>query len=116
MRAIWRLANAYLASEAPWKIFDADPARAALVVRIGINLVAVAASVARPFIPATAARVSAALGSPAGAPDWPDAELAAVEAGRNIGDLPPLFAKLSPEWAEANAARFDGNGTASSGR
>ena len=116
VRAIWRLANGYLAAEAPWTILATDPARAALVVRIGVNLVAVAASVARPFIPATAARVSAALGSPAGAPDWPDAELAAVEAGRNIGDLPPLFAKLSPEWAEANTARFDGNGTASSGR
>ena len=109
VRAIWRLANTYLASEAPWKILDTDPLRAALVVRIGINLVAVAAAVAWPFIPASAERVLAVLGLEAVPPAWPDASLAAVHAGTRVAPLPPLFVKLSLEWAEANAASFSGS-------
>ncbi|MDQ0474284.1 methionine--tRNA ligase [Labrys wisconsinensis] len=109
VRAIWRLANTYLAGEAPWALLGSDPARAAAVVRTGVNLVALAATVAWPFIPGTAERVLAALGRPAGVPAWPDSAAAAltgVRGGEAVGSLPPLFPKLTPDWAEASRARF----------
>jgi methionyl-tRNA synthetase len=35
VRAIWRLANNYLAAEAPWTVQGSDPLRAAGVTRTG---------------------------------------------------------------------------------
>jgi methionyl-tRNA synthetase len=110
VRAIWRLANNYLATEAPWTAYGSDPARAALVTRTGINLVALAAIVAEPFIPETAGRILSALGQSTAALQWPSAQnaLGAVEAGREIKVPPVLFAKLSPEWVAENERRFAG--------
>jgi methionyl-tRNA synthetase len=109
-RAIWRLANNYLAAEAPWTIIGHNPARAALVTRTGVNLVALAATVAAPFIPATADTILSALGLPSAALSWPSARsaLAAIEVGRQIKVPPVLFAKLSPEWVAETTRRFAG--------
>jgi methionyl-tRNA synthetase len=63
VRAIWSVANAYLVSGAPWSHVIKEPDRAAVVVRTSVNLLALAATVAWPFIPATAERVLEALGS-----------------------------------------------------
>ena len=110
VRAIWRVANAYLVSGAPWSHVVSRPDRAAVVVRTGVNLLALAATVAWPFIPATAERVLAALGID-DKPSWPSAEaeaLTLIEGGRKVTVPPILFEKLSAEWAEANRAKFAG--------
>jgi methionyl-tRNA synthetase len=109
--AIWRLANVYLAAQAPWKLAGDDPERAAVVLRTGINLVSVAATAAWPFIPRTAARVLAALGEDASVPPWPRSGAAAqgaIEGGRQIAPLPVLFGKLSAEWVEERERQFAG--------
>ena len=64
VRAIWSAANAYLVAGAPWSHIITDPDRAAVVVRTSVNLLALAATIAWPFIPAVAAATSttAALG------------------------------------------------------
>jgi methionyl-tRNA synthetase len=97
-------------SGAPWSHVIKEPDRAAVVVRTSVNLLALAASVAWPFIPDTAERVLEALGSNA-KPSWPSSAaeaLALVEGGRKI-DVPPiLFEKLSAEWVETNRAKFAG--------
>ncbi|WP_119273278.1 methionine--tRNA ligase [Taklimakanibacter deserti] len=114
VRAIWRLANNYLAAEAPWTAYGDDPARAAIVTRTGINLVALAAIVAEPFIPATAARILSALGLSSAALGWPSAQtaLVAIEANKEVKAPPVLFAKLSPEWVAENTRRFAGTASA----
>ncbi len=109
--AIWRLANAYLAAQAPWSLFGNDPERAAAVLNVAVSLVALAATVAWPVIPGTAPRVLAALGENSPVPGWPrsgEAALTALEGGRRIASLPVLFGKLAPEWVEACNLRFAG--------
>lgn len=110
VRSLWRLANNYLAAEAPWTLYGRDPALAALVTRTGVNLVALAAIVAEPFIPATAATILSALGLSSAGLRWPSAlsALATVEAGREIAVPPVLFTKLSPEWVVETTRRFAG--------
>ncbi|MBN8941184.1 MAG: methionine--tRNA ligase [Rhizobiales bacterium] len=113
VRAIWRLANGYLAEQAPWTSLAADPERTAVVVRTSINLLGVAATVAWPFIPAAAATVLTALGRPSDLPAWPRSAADAlneIPAGQVVALLPVLFAKLAPEWVEANRLRFSGAG------
>src|SRR5260221_678859 len=110
VRAIWSVANAYLVSGAPWSHVIKEPDRAAVVVRTSVNPLALAATVAWPFIPATAGRVLYALASNAG-PPWPQSAaeaLALIEGGRRI-DVPPiLFEKISAEWVETNRAKVAG--------
>jgi methionyl-tRNA synthetase len=110
-RAIWSLANVYLAAQAPWIVIKTDRARAAVVVRTGINLVRTAAVVAWPFIPASAERVLAALGETAGVPPFPadaSSALSAIAEGRTIHVPPVLFTKISDEDAARIKARHGG--------
>ncbi|QCI67336.1 methionine--tRNA ligase [Phreatobacter stygius] len=114
VRAIWRLANGYLADEAPWRSFANAPERAAVVVRTGVNLVAAAATVAWPFIPEAADKVLRALGRSAGVPPLPQSAASAlreVPSGQEVSLPPVLFAKLTPEWVAASRARFAGGGS-----
>lgn len=110
VRAIWSAANVYLAEGAPWSRVVREPDRAAVIVRTGVNLLALAAAVAWPFVPSTAERVLKALGQSA-KPLWPSsaaAALAQIEGGRKV-DVPPiLFEKLSAEWVETNRRKFAG--------
>lgn len=98
VRAIWRLANAYLAVTAPWLVVKHDPGRAAAIVRTGINLVRVAALVAWPFIPTASAEVLRSLGEDVQVAPWvEDGEraLASIPAGRSFRVPSLLFRKIS---------------------
>jgi methionyl-tRNA synthetase len=111
VRAIWRAANVYLVVGAPWSHVVNEPDRAAVVVRTSVNLVALAATVAWPFIPLTAERVLEALGCTA-KPSWPSSAaqaLTLIEGGRKLGVPPILFEKLAAEWVETNRAKFAGD-------
>ena len=111
VRAIWRLANAYLAAEAPWTAIRTDPDRAAVVLRTGVNLVRIAAAVAWSFIPDAAGRVLQALGSNDAVPAWPEAGAAALDRtvpGGRVAAPPILVAKFPPGWAEAQGLAFAG--------
>jgi methionyl-tRNA synthetase len=95
VRAIWRLANAYLTEAAPWFAIKDDPARAATIVNTGINLVRVSALAAWPFIPSSAEKVLCSLGEADGPVPWPKGALSAIPAGRRIAVPPLLFPKIA---------------------
>jgi methionyl-tRNA synthetase len=113
VRALWRAANSYLSAEAPWSLLERDSQRAAVVIRTGVNLLRLAATAAWPFIPRAAEAVLGALGervSPPSLPTTAEPALTAITGGRELGDLPLLFPKLSAEWAENCTRRFAGSG------
>ena len=108
LRAIWVLGNEYLQSAAPWATFKEDPEKAAMQVRLGLNLIALYASLSAPFIPFTAATLRAAMNSSA---DWPgdmDAALTALPPGHAFTVPDNLFAKITDEQREEWTERFKG--------
>ncbi len=110
IRSIWHLANGYLAGEAPWKLISSDPPQAALVTRIAVNLLNVAAVAVWPIIPNAAQQVRAALGFADGVPPWPtELTFGEVEAGRRVTVPPILFTKIPDDWAEVQRRRFAGS-------
>lgn len=69
-RAMWVLGNEYLQTKAPWSLFKTDLEQSALGVRVGLNLCALFAIAAIPFIPETANKVLDALGVPNENRNW----------------------------------------------
>jgi methionyl-tRNA synthetase len=109
VRAIWKAANFYLVARAPWTLIKNEPAQAALVIRVTINLIGICASAAWPIIPEAADIVLSTLGERKPIPEFPSAsDLTRIPAGRRIGHPGPLFAKLGPDWAEEQRRHFAG--------
>ncbi len=115
LRQLWVLGNQYLTEAAPWTALKTDPERAGVAVRTGLNLVALFAKVAEPFIPFTAATIAESVGeSVPGA--WPDLGGASVlnilKPGQAVKAPDVLFKKIEDtqvaEWRE----RFGGPETA----
>jgi methionyl-tRNA synthetase len=112
LRAIWVLGNEYLTEAAPWTAIKTDRDRAAVVVRAGLNLVALFARLSNPFIPATAAVIAESVGAREALGQWPEsdgaAELDRLPRGRAVRAPEVLFRKIEDaqiaEWAE----RFGG--------
>ncbi|MCZ0734128.1 methionine--tRNA ligase [Phreatobacter sp. AB_2022a] len=111
IRAIWRLANGYLAEAAPWTAIRTELDASALATRVAVNLVACAAAVAWPVIPGTAETVLAAFGLATAPPPLPGTAgeaLDRVPGGTQVKIPPVLFARLDGEWVAASRARFSG--------
>ena len=109
LRQLWVLGNQYLTEAAPWTAVKTDPDRAAVSVRMGLNLVALFARVSRPFIPFTCEVVAKAVGESQDAP-WPDPAVALdlLPTGREVRAPDVLFRKVEAEQVEAWRARFGG--------
>jgi methionyl-tRNA synthetase len=109
-RALWVIGNEYLQAAAPWTAIKTDSARAAVGVRTGLNLVALFARVAGPFIPHTSAIVLAALAGAHAPLNWPDADdprlLDTLERGAAITAPDVLFKKIEDAEIAAWAERF----------
>lgn len=109
-RALWALGNEYLQVAAPWTAIKTDAARAAVGVRIGLNLAALFALVAQPFIPDAADAVLNGLGVPAAKRVWPKpddpAALALVDVGQTIAPPDVLFKKIEDADVAAWSERF----------
>ena len=98
VRAIWRLANAYLTETAPWSVIKRDPDRAAAIVRTGVNLVRIAALAAWPFVPTASTEVLRSLGEDLEPTPWPHdggQALTAIPVGRRFRVPPLLFRKIT---------------------
>jgi methionyl-tRNA synthetase len=109
VRAIWKLANRYLVSGAPWALIKSDPDQAALVVRLAVNLIGICARAAWPIIPSAAESALSAIGDFAAVPAFPSRDdLNRIPAGRRIVHPGPLFSKLGSDWAEAQRLHFAG--------
>ena len=109
LRQLWVLGNQYLTEAAPWTAVKTDRERAAVSVRMGLNLVALFARVSRPFIPFTCEVVAKAVGESPDAP-WPDAAAALdlLPAGREVKAPEVLFRKIEGDQVESWRARFGG--------
>ena len=70
LRAIWAAANEYLQAAAPWTTVKEDRPRAAMQVRLGLNLIRLHAVLSAPFVPDAAASMLAALRTEDAA--WPE--------------------------------------------
>ncbi|MBA4492280.1 methionine--tRNA ligase [Paracoccus sp. S1E-3] len=108
LRAIWVLGNEYLQAAAPWSTFKEDPEKAAMQVRMGLNLIALYASLSAPFIPFTSAALTEAMNSRADWPDDVDAALTALPPGHAFTVPENLFAKVTDDERDEWAERFKG--------
>jgi methionyl-tRNA synthetase len=105
------LGNVYVDRAAPWTQIKTDKDRAALILRVAINLVRLYAIVGSPIIPDTCARLRGALGVEIGDAYWPvdaSAELNALGTGHKFEVPPPLFKKIAPEEVADLSARYGG--------
>ena len=109
-RAVWARANAYVQEAAPWTAINSDPARAAIVTRTALNLIRLSAVLAWSIVPTLAGKVLSALGEDAPIPPWPEqADLGLdLHAGRPIGPIGPLVAKLGVADVARLSQRFAG--------
>lgn len=111
LRQLWVLGNQYLTEAAPWTAIKTDVDRAAVVVRTGLNLVALFAKVSEPFIPFACEKIAIAVGE--GYPgEWPKAQGAAIldilPAGRKVAAPEVLFKKVENEQVAEWLGRFGG--------
>ena len=101
LRAIWVAGNEYLTRAAPWTAIKQDRARAAVGVRMGLNLVHLFGHLAWPIIPAAAAAIHGAIEPAPAVLSWPDRPMAQyldqLEANRAINVPEMLFAKVSDD-------------------
>jgi methionyl-tRNA synthetase len=111
VRALWVIGNEYLQEAAPWTAFKTDEARAAVVVRTALNLVALYARISAPFIPFTAKVIGEAVGETDLA--WPaqaaPAELNRLPVGRPAAAPEVLFKKIEDEQIAEWTQRFGGS-------
>lgn len=109
LRAIWVLGNEYLQSAAPWTTIKTDETRAAMQVRLGLNLIRLYAVLSAPFIPFAADAMLAAMQTTDR--DWPADARAALEtlpAGHAFTTPDVLFAKISDDQRDDWQERFKG--------
>ncbi|HAW47250.1 MAG TPA: methionine--tRNA ligase [Roseovarius sp.] len=109
LRAIWVEGNEYLQDAAPWATFKEDPERAAVQIRLALNLVRLYAVLSAPFIPDAAQAMLAAMKTDD--TSWPDDVPAALDTlapGHGFEVPEVLFAKISDEAREDWQARFSG--------
>lgn len=111
LRAIWVAGNEYLQSAAPWSVFKEDPARAAAMVRLALNLTRLYGVLSAPFIPDASATILKALNAEDA--EWPTdiaVALTALPAGHAFTVPENLFTKIADEQREEWEARFAGAG------
>ncbi|SIQ69868.1 methionyl-tRNA synthetase [Paracoccus thiocyanatus] len=109
LRAIWVLGNEYLQAAAPWSTFKTDPDKAAMQVRLGLNLIRLYAVLSAPFIPFAADAMLDAMRTQDRA--WPQdvrTALAALPPGHGFTVPEVLFAKISDESRDEWQQRFQG--------
>lgn len=112
LRAMWAAGNEYLQVAAPWTAFKTDPVRAAVGVRVGLNLAVLYAILAQPFIPDAAKTVLDGIGVPESNRMWPLASdaglLDALPRGLAINPPDVLFKKIEDSDVASWAERFGG--------
>lgn len=101
-----RLGNKYLADNEPWKIVKTDERRVQTIMNISLQVAANLAVVIRPFLPATAVKLSYMLNFTA--PEWKEAGKAdLLEPGAVINEAPLLFEKIEDLAIEAQLQKLN---------
>ncbi|MBD3677715.1 MAG: methionine--tRNA ligase [Rhodobacteraceae bacterium] len=109
LRSLWAMGNEWLQDAAPWAVFKEDPAKAAAIVRLALNLIRAYGVISAPFIPdASHAMLSAMKTEDA---SWPTSlsEIAtALPADHDFTVPENLFRKIADEEREDWQSRFAG--------
>jgi methionyl-tRNA synthetase len=113
LRAIWVAGNEYLTRAAPWTHIKTDREKAAVGVRMGLNLVHLFAHLAWPVMPELARRIHLTI-QPVGGDGvigWPGPMAEALDdlaPGQPITPPDVLIAKIADEQVEELKQRFGG--------
>jgi methionyl-tRNA synthetase len=114
LRAIWVAGNEYLTRAAPWTAIKTDRDRAAVGVRMGLNLAHLFAHLAWPIIPASAKKIHDSFGETPAVIPWPEGTMLELldqfEPGQEIPVPDVLFAKITDEQVAEWTQRFGGEG------
>jgi methionyl-tRNA synthetase len=115
LRAIWVAGNEYMTKAAPWTHIKTDRAKAAVGVRMGLNLVHQFAHLTWPVMPTMAVKIHETIQPIAGGPQlipWPDRPMAQtldeLEAGQPIHSPDVLVAKITDEQVAEWKLKFGG--------
>jgi methionyl-tRNA synthetase len=118
MRAIWVAGNEYMTKAAPWTHIKTDRDKAAVGVRMGLNLIHQFAHLLWPVMPDFAKSIHECIQPPGyvgGVIPFPDAPMAQaldeLTAGQPIKAPETLIAKISDEQIEEWKTRFGGANT-----
>lgn len=113
LRAIWVAGNEYLTRAAPWTAIKTDRAKAAVGVRMGLNLVHLFGHLSWPVIPGVALRIHEAIQPAPQVIPWPDEPMGTfldqLDAGQPIQPPEVLFAKITEDQIATWTARFGGS-------
>src|SRR5579871_620352 len=116
LRAIWVAGNEYLTRVAPWSAIRDDRARAAVGVRVGLNLVHLFGHLSWPLIPELGRKMHEAIMPAPQIISWPDEPmrdfLDQLEAGMVVHAPDVLVAKISDAQVEEWQNRFGGENRA----
>lgn len=111
LRAIWVDGNNYISVTEPWTVIKTDPARAAAILRVCLNLIRIYALLSAPVMPETSAKILVKFGL--NAADMPvlkgfnaAKEIEALQPGHKfeVGDA--LFERIAPEKTEELKAKY----------
>jgi methionyl-tRNA synthetase len=120
LRAIWVVGNEYLTRAAPWTAIKTDRAKAAVGVRMGLNLVHLFTHLIWPVMPELAKTIHRAIQPIGGYPGvngeliipWPHESMAQelddLTPGQTITPPEVLVTKITDEQVEELKARFGG--------
>jgi len=110
MMKIARLGDKYLSDLEPWKLVKVDKAAAGHVLNLGLNITAVLATVAAPFMPDTADKIFDMLQiEPL---TWLNLEgMDYIGEGHTLKNIPHLFQKIDPAMIEKEVERLNAAGS-----
>jgi methionyl-tRNA synthetase len=109
LRAIWVAGNEYLQTVAPWSTFKENPEKAAVQIRLALNLIPLYAVLSAPFIPDASASLLESMNSQDAA--WPEdvaAMLSALEPGHAFSVPDVTFRKITDEERDGWQEQFAG--------
>ena len=112
LRAIWVAANEYITRAAPWTHFKTDRTKAAVGIRMGLNLIHLFGHLSWPVMPTAARAIHRAIQEAPEIIPWPSEPMAEfldqLDAGQKINPPEVLFAKITDEQVAEWRVRFGG--------
>ena len=113
MMNVARLGNKYLADEEPWKLIKENPERVKTQMYIALQIAAALTTLAEPFLPFTAAKLSAILKLETPI-DWQTLSQTTdlLPAGHTIGEAELLFGKIEDEDIQKQIEKLEATKTA----